>query len=254
MSQTVYAKFMDARQCVQAAGALLDIGVRKEDIALFANTEAELTEEVRAVADTGYRGGETRGILLDRQLHQSSIGMSSGLADRESVTDDRYRFDNPVDEYAEPGMSQGYIVTDARAVDVSEGMSLDDAAKEGISITTPADAGAGAAKGAAWGLGLGVLAGLASIAVPGVGIVIGGGALATAIAGALGATVAGAAAGGVVGYLREQGMPQYIASDYESGLRQGAAMMAVTIPSNDVDSDEASSILRKYGAVRVDVY
>src|SRR5258708_2508816 len=62
------------------------------------------------------------------------------------------------------------------------------AAKQGISTTTPQDAGHGAVVGGAVGLGVGALAALGSLFVPGVGVVMGGGALATAIAGAVGAT------------------------------------------------------------------
>ena len=77
-------------------------------------------------------------------------------------------------------------------------------AKSGITTTTPADAALGAEKGAMIGAGVGVLAALAAITIPGLGLVIGGGALVTAIAGAAGATAAGAAAGGIAGYLRDR--------------------------------------------------
>jgi len=77
-----------------------------------------------------------------------------------------------------------------------------DSAEHGISTTTGADAASGAAKGSAIGLGVGAAAALAALLVPGIGLVIGGGALATAIAGAAGTTAAGAIAGGVAGFLR----------------------------------------------------
>ena len=48
--------------------------------------------------------------------------------------------------------------------------------------------------------------GIAALFVPGVGWVLGGGALASAIVGAAAATAAGAAAGGVYGYLKDQGL------------------------------------------------
>ena len=55
-------------------------------------------------------------------------------------------------------------------------------AKAGITTTTGADAGLGAAKGAGVGVVVGALGALASLMIPGFGLVIGGGALATALA------------------------------------------------------------------------
>ena len=71
----------------------------------------------------------------------------------------------------------------------------DAAAKHGISTTTPEDAGEGAVKGTGIGLGVGILASLAALTVPGVGLVLGGGALAAA----LGATALTAGAGAIAG-------------------------------------------------------
>src|SRR5205807_3633374 len=125
---------------------------------------------------------------------------------------------------------------------------MNTAAKQGISTTTPGDAGAGAAKGAGIGLGVGALVALASMIVPGFGLVMGGGALATAIAGAAGATAAGAVAGGVHGYLKDQGVPEDVAAIYDEAYHGGGALIAVTVPSGDIDEMKAREILAKYGA------
>jgi hypothetical protein len=258
MAQTVYANFPNATQCEQAAGALLDFGVRKEDIALVAretNRQATVTATPEAthrrdIAEMGYRGGEANSaVVADKPLTEYDLGAS------ESIQEGRIRYVDPIGAESDANTSKGYIITDARTVEViEEGAGIDENAKEGISVTTPADAASGAVEGAGWGLGLGILAGLACLSIPGVGLVLGGGALATAIAGAVGATVAGAAAGGVVGYLKDQGMPEHIATDYDASLREGGAMLAVMTPSNHIDSMQAQSILQKYGATRVDVY
>ena len=125
--------------------------------------------------------------------------------------------------------------------------------KEGITTTTPQDAGVGAVKGAEVGLGVGVLAALASLFVPGVGLVIGGGALAIALAGAAGATAAGAAAGGVAGYLGDQGAPKEDVKEYNDVYENGGAVLSIHIPTGKVDQIEAESILAKYhvGFVRI---
>jgi hypothetical protein len=127
-------------------------------------------------------------------------------------------------------------------------------AKSGISTTTAEDAGSGAAKGAGIGLGVGVLAGLASLTLPGFGIVLGGGALATALAGAAGATAAGAVAGGVTGYLKDQGVPEHAAQPYHEHFERGGCVLAVTVPSNEVGQATAEDVLDKYGAVNINSY
>lgn len=135
-----------------------------------------------------------------------------------------------------------------------DGDATEQAAKQGLSTTTAGDAAAGAAKGAGIGLGVGALAALASLAIPGFGLVVGGGALATALAGAAGATAAGAVAGGVHGYLKDQGVPDQIASDYDSAIQNGGALLSVHVPSNDLDEATCREILAKYGASNVNTY
>lgn len=124
--------------------------------------------------------------------------------------------------------------------------SVEKVATNGITVTTGQDAAVGAAKGAGVGLGVGALAAIASLAVPGVGMVIGGGALATAIAGAAGATAAGAVAGGAMGYLQDQGvMPEHVEA-INANLVSGGALVSVSVPSNNVNADTVQQIFAKY--------
>ena len=132
--------------------------------------------------------------------------------------------------------------------------NIDDSAKSGISTTTAEDAGAGAAKGAGIGLGVGVLAGLAALTIPGVGIVLGGGALASALAAAVATTAAGAVAGGVTGYLKDQGLPQQIVNVYTQHLQTGGSLVALTLPSGGVDVFTGREIVNKYGGADINVY
>lgn len=127
-------------------------------------------------------------------------------------------------------------------------------AKSGITTTTKEDASAGAVKGAEIGLGLGVVAALVSLLVPGVGLVVGGGALAMALAGAAGTTAAGALAGGVTGYLRDQGVPHEAVEEYHGIYENGGAILALNTPSGKVEQVEAEAILHKYQAGFVRIY
>ena len=127
-------------------------------------------------------------------------------------------------------------------------------AESGITTTTGEDAASGAAKGAGIGLGIGALAALVSVLVPGVGLVVGGGALATALAGTAATTAAGAIAGGMTGYLKDQGVPEEMASKFSSHIERGGAVVSISVPSNDVDYDRAQAIFAKYGENEVEVW
>lgn len=137
------------------------------------------------------------------------------------------------------------------------GEDLEDPMKEaqtGVTMTTGSDTAAGAAKGAGIGLLIGVLAGLASLAIPGVGLVVGGGALATAIGSAVGTTVAGALAGGVVGLLKDQGVPEETAKRYSDALSRGGAILAIALPSGELNQMKVRQIVSKYGAANFSSY
>jgi hypothetical protein len=106
-------------------------------------------------------------------------------------------------------------------------------------------------KGAGVGLGLGAVAALVSIFVPGFGLIAGGGALATALAAAVATTGAAAVAGAVTGYLKDQGMDSHSAEHYGSAISEGEALVSIAVPSGSVDESTVRSILDKYNAARV---
>src|SRR5580704_10564887 len=102
--------------------------------------------------------------------------------------------------------------------------------------------GAAAAAGASFGGGVGLVAGLVALMIPGVGYVVAGGALVTLLA-TLGV---GAAGGGLIAAFREMGVPHEQAPIYEEAVRRGAVMLMV-----DVDSareNDALAIMVRHGA------
>ncbi len=214
MGTTVYATFIDAANAEKAAGALLDYGVRPEDVSMV-------------------RKHEPQGDLPD--VAQSNRGMDAepAYAPGSSAASDE-KYDNLTAYDAKP-----------------QDRDPEEAAKQGITTTTPQDAGAGAIKGAGVGLGVGAVAALAALFVPGFGLIVGGGALAAALGGALATTGAGAVAGAVTGYLKDQGMDSAIAADYERSVLDGGALISVAVPSGQVDESTVRSILSKYGAENV---
>jgi hypothetical protein len=115
---------------------------------------------------------------------------------------------------------------------------------------TGADAAAGAATGAVAGgvLGglAGLLVGLGALAIPGIGPVVAGGALATAFGTAGGTAVAGAgigaAAGGIIGALTGMGFSEEEATYYDRGVREGRYL----VTAHD-DDGRAHSIFDETG-------
>lgn len=111
----------------------------------------------------------------------------------------------------------------------------------------------GAATGAALGGLLGGVAGwmvsIGAIALPGVGLVIGAGALAAMLMG----VALGAATGGLIGALLGLGVPEDEARQYENHVREGRVLLTVH-PSPLFDVTRATRILEANGAYDVRVY
>lgn len=104
-------------------------------------------------------------------------------------------------------------------------------------------AGAGASAGTLIGGGVGLLAGLGLLAIPGAGPVVAAGWLIAALTGA----GIGAATGGLVGALVGAGVPEEHAHSYAEGVRRGGTL--VTVRTDDVHQDRVVSILDENGSV-----
>jgi uncharacterized membrane protein len=78
--------------------------------------------------------------------------------------------------------------------------------------------------------------------------------LATAIGGMVATTGAGAVVGGVTGFLKDQGVEEHVAQKYGETITSGGAILAVNVPSDDVDEIKAREILEKYGAININTY
>lgn len=231
----------------KAAGALLDFGVRQEDLSLVANDQYGQTREsyTTQTTDPNYTAGATgaygtEGTAAGYNTTGSVAGRNVAVYDNPGVTSAAAGDMNPLDQGGpDSAASQGNVET---------------AAKHGISTTTPEDAGEGAVKGTGIGLGVGILASLAALTIPGVGLVLGGGALAAALGATALTAGAGAIAGGATGYLKEQGIPADAADRYHGTVTGGGAVLSLSIPSGKVDQGTAEEILAKYGAADVNAY
>jgi hypothetical protein len=107
----------------------------------------------------------------------------------------------------------------------------------------PEGAVAGVSAGGALGGALGWLAGIGSLAIPGVGPFLAAGPLMAALSGA----AVGAAVGGVTGTLIGLGIPEYEAKRYEGKIRGGNILISVH-SSNAAEVRRAREIFDHAGA------
>lgn len=235
MAETLFASFASKDDAERATGALLDHGMEDEDITLVSSSTEEEAETWRNPA--GLRSGDSAHDAYGN-VGQRSIETGGERAPASTVS----------------GLSStatGYHAATPEDADRDADRDDDLNAKTGLSTTTPEDAGAGALAGAGIGAGLGALAALGTLFIPGVGLVLGGGALATALAGAAGAAAAGAVAGGATGYLMDMGVDADTARSYNETVSGGGAIIGLSLPSGDVDEAEAREVLAKYNATNV---
>jgi hypothetical protein len=106
---------------------------------------------------------------------------------------------------------------------------------------TGTDAGTGAAIGGIAGF----IGGIVALAIPGIGPIIAAGPLAAGIMGA----GLGAATGGVIGALKERGVPENDASTFSEAIRRGRAMLTAYVPSDR--AEEIADFLDRHGAIDV---
>lgn len=107
----------------------------------------------------------------------------------------------------------------------------------------PEGATVGAGTGGLVGGALGWLAGIGSLAIPGLGPFIAAG----PIMAALGGAAVGGAAGGITGALIGYGMPEYEAKVYEGKIRDGNILLSVHTESRD-EQKAAEEVFEKHGA------
>lgn len=107
----------------------------------------------------------------------------------------------------------------------------------------PEGVATGAATGAVLFGGLGWLAGIGALAIPGVGPFIAAGPIVAALAGAGGGATALGIAGGLIG----AGIPEYEAKRYEGQIKEGGMLISVHCDNSEW-TKKAKEILERTGA------
>jgi hypothetical protein len=111
------------------------------------------------------------------------------------------------------------------------------------STKAPEGATTGATSGAVIGGGLGWLAGIGALAIPGLGPFIAAGPIMAALAGA----GAGGVVGGLTGALVGMGIPEYEAKRYEGRVKEGGILLSVH-SDNSEWTKKAKQVLETTGA------
>ncbi|MDF5725892.1 MAG: hypothetical protein PUP91_36690 [Rhizonema sp. PD37] len=134
----------------------------------------------------------------------------------------------------------------------TDGGNIAGADRLGASNKAGESAAAGAATGGALGGLGGLLIGLGALAIPGVGPVIAGGAVATALATAVTGGAIGAAAGGLTGGLVGLGIPENKAKLYSDRINRGDYV--VFVDGTDDEVRRAEAILRRRGVEEFETF
>lgn len=104
------------------------------------------------------------------------------------------------------------------------------------------DLSEGVITGGALGGVAGILAGAGALLIPGVGPIVAAGPLAAFLTGVVG--------GGIVGGLVDYGIPEERGRYYESRVKQGDIL--VTLKVEEDETDQVTSLLKRYGAEDVE--
>jgi hypothetical protein len=184
--------------------------------------------------------GYTPGVNTQPMIHNKrAVGVFRQRSDAEAalteLRDARFAMDNVSIIGKDTGSNSHAILGNN-----IQGNKADDGAKTG--------AATGAALG---GLG-GLLVGLGALAIPGVGPVIVGGAVATTLATTLTGGAIGAAAGGVAGGLVGLGIPEQQAQVYSDSLNRGDYLVMVDGSEDEVR--RAEPILKRHGIQDFDIF
>lgn len=137
--------------------------------------------------------------------------------------------------------SAGFLSEDVSVLMSDKAGTTDFAIKH--ETKAPEGAATGATTGGLLGGALGWLAGVGTLAIPGLGPLIAAGPIMAALSGA----AVGAAVGGLTGGLIGLGVPEYEAKRYEARLKEGNVFVSVRV-HDDQSKDAAKTILETAGA------
>lgn len=182
--------------------------------------------------------------------HKRAVGTFSSYQDAETAVRELRDSGFPMDRVSVVGRDTDRA---AEIAGTDTNNRLDDKGKQ-VAHDTQADEGAkkGAVAGGTLGGLTGLLVGLGALAIPGIGPVMLGGALATALATTISGGAIGAAAGGLVGGLVGLGIPEDRARVYNDRVSRGDYLLIVD--GSDDEVRRAEGILSHRGIQEWGIY
>ncbi|MEH2207915.1 MAG: general stress protein [Nostoc sp.] len=252
-------------------GALIGLGIPEERarvydervkrghyLVILDGTEAEI---LRAEAILNQQGVEEFGIYDHPDATNATTGYvtptstvgHSGVAKRAiGVFSHRRDAEAAITELRDAGFSLNQVSIIAKdtnghgiaGVDVDRNVGTGNKADDGAKT--------GAATGGVLGGLTGLLVGLGTLAIPGIGPVIAGGAVATALATTLAGGAIGAAAGSIVGALVGLGIPEDRARVYSDRFQRGDYL--VILDGTEAEIHQAEAILKRRGIEEFAIY
>ncbi|MDZ7961108.1 MAG: histidine kinase [Aulosira sp. DedQUE10] len=252
------------------AGGLVGLGIpenrarvyndrfqRGDYLVIVDGTEAEIHQ---AQAILQRRGIEEWAVYdatdLDRvhQHHDRPVGDVRGHKRVIGVFAHRRDAEAALTELRDAGFPMSRVSIIAKNTDGDRIAGVNTNVDRNVGAGNKADEGAkaGAATGAALGGLGGLLVGLGALAIPGVGPVIAGGAVATALATTAAGGAIGAAAGGITGGLVGLGIPENRAQVYSDRFQKGDYI--VIVDGTESEIHQAEAILKRRGIEELAVY
>lgn len=252
-------------------GALIGLGIPEERAKVYDERvrrghylvilDGTDTEIHRAEAILHQQGVEEFGIYDNPDAKNATTGYvaptptagHSGVAKRAiGVFSHRRDAEVAITELRDAGFSLNQVSIIAKdtngqgiaGVDVDRNVGAGNKADDG--------AKAGAATGGVLGGLTGLLVGLGTLAIPGIGPVIAGGAVATALATTLTGGAIGAAAGSIVGALAGLGIPEDKARVYGDRFQRGDYL--VILDGTEAEIHQAEAILKHRGIEEFAIY
>lgn len=172
------------------------------------------------------------------------VGMFDRMSDAQSAI--RELVDQGIDRDDISLIARNQDETPARTTDDSTHSLTTNAAGEAKRTVDGTSMGENVAAGTiVGGLG-GLLIGLGALAIPGIGPIVAAGPIATTLAG-LGF---GALGGGIIGGLKDAGVPDGDAHAYAEGVRRGSIL--VSVRAHDQRAADITDIMERHNAIDVD--
>lgn len=156
--------------------------------------------------------------------------------------------DHAVKALQEAGFSKNNFSMVTRQNSIVQKVNRAEDQKEGA---IQADNKLGAAGGAVVGGITGLLAGVAALAIPGIGPVVAAGSIAAALGTVAAGTGMGAAVGGLLGALTSLGISEEEAHLYAEGVKRGGIL--VIVEADEASALLANQVMQEAGAVEVDI-